>query len=332
MPARIALARKRRSRSAWFAVLSFAIVLSAISVPAFGDQPGTGESKPATDPPQTEFKRFQLVFEPDAYYTDLDFIIALTQKPIPDLGEKTEAEIYGALFSRAAVLPQFIVLEASVNPLPYFGTYIRSHWKRFYQDAQVSDNFNWIKTITAGFEEPYAFSVLFGNVANFAVPGLQDTKGLGYSGYLISYGNFHIKDNRLIQDDWWEIEWKIKGDRKSPVKKLNWSFRIGAKEHGNPNITDVLYLSFRRSRVDYKSEGSFLLNNSGIEYTYSMDRRTFSAIQHYLTVDKKWPFESWRIALALAVGFVWDSSKKYTGSLATGKDNFQFIIRPNIEF
>jgi hypothetical protein len=47
-------------------------------------------------------------------------------------------------------------------------------------------------------------------------------------------------------------------------KKLSWSFRIGAKLHGNPDITDIIYLSFRRSRVDYKS-GDPLFNNSGFK-------------------------------------------------------------------
>lgn len=308
------------------------LLFSASSSPALGDQPQPDEKQSTTGPEQKEFKRFEIEYELNAYYTWMDLIIALTKDPVSHIGEKSELEIYATLLSRSALLPQFLVLEASINPLPYFGTYVKSHWKRFYQDAQLSDNFNWIKALTAGFDEPYAFSLLAGNVVNFDVPGSKDTKGLGYSGYLVSYGNFHIQNNRLIQDDWWEFEWKIKGDRKSPVKKLNWSFRIGAKEHGNKNITDVLYVSFRRSRVDYKPAGSFLLNNSGFEYTYSMDRRTFSAVEHYFTVDKKWPFERWHIALALGLGFVWESSKKYAGSLARGRDNFQFIIRPNIEF
>ncbi len=65
-----------------------------------------------------------------------------------------------------------------------------------------------------------------------------------------------------------------------------------------------------------------------------MDRRTFSAIRHYFYVDKKWPFQNRRMAFSLAVGFVWESAKKYTGVLASGreKNDFQFILRPNIEF
>jgi hypothetical protein len=285
-------------------------------------------------PEKKEFKRVQVVFEPDAYYTDVDLIIALTKTPLPHLGQKSEAEIYATLLSRAAVLPQFLVLEASVNPMPYFGTYIREHNQDFYGHAQVSGSFNWVKAVTAGFEEPYALSCLAGNVATFDIPGNKDARGLGYSGYLFSAGNYHIKDNVLIHDEWQEYEWKMKGDMKTPDKKLSWSFRVGAKNHGNPYITDVFYVSVRRSRLDYKPVGSSLFYNSGFEYTYDMDRRNLNPIRQYFYVDKKWPFEGKKIAFSLALGFVWESAKKYSGPLAAGrsKDDFQMILRPNLEF
>jgi len=90
--------------------------------------------------------------------------------------------------------------------------------------------------------------VLAGNVVNFYDFGSKDTRGLGYSGYLISAGNYHIKYNGQIRDNWKELGWKIRGDRKSPVNKLSWSFWIGAKVHGYPDITDIFYVSARRSR------------------------------------------------------------------------------------
>ena len=309
----------------------FALLFSSPST-AFCADSDADAVQNASVPPE-EFQRFKIVFEPDAYYSDVDLIIALTKAPIPHLGELTEMDIYGTLLSRAALLPQFLVIEASVNPLPYLGTYIKDHDRDFYDNAQISGSFNWVKALTAGFEEPYAVSLLAGNVANFYVPGSTDTKGIGYSGYLFSAGNYHIKDSEMIRDHWQEFEWKMKGDRKSPVKKLNWSFRIGAKLHNNPNITDIIYLGFRRSRVDYKMEEESVFNNSGFEYTYDMDRRTLSAIRHYFFVDKKWPVRGRQVAYALALGFVWESAKKYTGPLASrDKDDFQFIIRPNLEF
>ena len=299
--------------------------------PAFAQQAKGEEGQVNVNQNKNGFKRFEIEYELNPYYSWLDVIASLTKDPIPHVGEKGEWEIYSTLLSRAAVLPQSIVFEASINPLPYVSTVIRSHAWDFYHDSEMFNSFNWIKAITAGFEEPYALSIFAGNVVNYDVSESKESKGLGYSGYLVSYGNYHIKNNELIRDDWWEFEWKMKGDRKSSVKKLNWSFRVGAKEHSNSDITDTLYVSFRRSRVDFKPSESFLLNNSGFEYTYSMDRRTFKPVEHYFTVDKKWPLTDRRIALSLAVGFLWDSSYKYKGSLAD-KNNFQLIIRPNIEF
>lgn len=283
-------------------------------------------------PPAEQFKRLEVVFEPDAYYTDLEFIVALTKTPIPHVGEKTETEIYQTLLSRAALLPRYLVFEGSVNPMPYLGVYLKQNEPDFYDNAQISGSFNWVKALTAGFEEPYAVSLFAGNVVRFDVPESKEIKGNGYSGYLFSAGDYHIKDNTLIRDHWKEFEWKMKGDRKSPVKKLSWSFRIGAKLHGNPDITDIVYLSIRRSRLDYKPESSSLFNNSGFEYTFDMDRKTLKPIRHYFYVDKKWPIENRQMAFSLAVGFVWESVHKYTGELASLGNNFQFILRPNIEF
>lgn len=283
--------------------------------------------------PEERPKMFEVEFEPDAYYTNIDLYLAMTRTPIPHVGEKTEAEIYRTLISKA-LQPRFLAFEASVNPLPCLGVYIKDHDRDFYNSAQVSESFNWVKALTAGFEEPYALSAFIGNVVDFNTADRKEMKGKGHLGLLFSGGDYHIKDNELVHDNWQELELKLKGDRKSPVKKLNWSFRVGTKLHENPEITDIVYLSLRRSRVDYKPSYKSLLNNSGFEYTYDMDIRTFDSIRNYFFVDKKWPSEKRKITFSIAAGFVWESARKYSGTLATGreKDNLQFIIRPNIEF
>jgi hypothetical protein len=313
-----------------FLIALFLLPLSR-ALPVHADTAGASPDNEA--PVVEQFKRIKVVFEPDAYYSDVGLILSLTQDPIPEMGEQSEAHIYRTLLSRAALLPRYLVLEGSVNPLPYLGTYVKRNHPGTYENAQISGSFNWIQAITAGFEEPYAVSLLAGNVVAFDVAGSRDIRGNGYSGYLFSAGSYHIKDNTLIRDRWREIEWKMKGDRKSPVKKLSWSFRIGAKLHGNPDITDILYLSFRRSRLDYRIEEASLLNNSGFEYTVDLDRRTLNAIRHYFYVEKKWPVSNGRLALTLASGFVWESARKYTGPLAdVNGTGFQILFRPNIEF
>lgn len=287
----------------------------------------------AADSDAVPIRRSEIELELDAYYTNVSLTLALTKEPIPHLGEGSEFEIYGTLLSRS-LSPRFMVLEASINPMPYLGVYIKKNHREFYDDAEISGSFNWIKALTAGFEEPWAGSLFLGNVVDFDVPGRKDIKGKGYAGFLVSAGNYHIKDNELVKDDWREFEWKIKGDRKSPIKKLSWSFRVGAKLHENPYITDIVYLSFRRSRLDYKIEEASILNNSGFEYTVDMSKSGLHQMRHYFYVDKKWPFKNKKMAFALAAGFVWESARKYTGPLSTGRqnDDFQIIVRPNIEF
>lgn len=322
-------------RSLFQRPLSIALIsLSLSSVPSFGAEPVQSPAPPDTAvKPAYAPEWVKLEFEPDAYYTSLGLYIALTSDPIPHVGEKSEKDLYLTLLSRAYA-PRFLVIEGSVNPLPYAGTYIRERNESFYENAQTTGSFNWLQAVTAGFEEPYAVSVFLGNVVDFSIPEEKGSKGIGYSGLLYSRGTYHIRNNTLIRDDWWETEWKVKGDRKTQDQKLSWSFRFGAKLHGNPDITDIYYVSFRRSRLDYRPKGSSIFNNSGFEYTMDLERGTFTPIRHYFYVDKKWPFENKKMAFSLATGFVWESSAKYTGALAanhTGSQT-QIILRPNIEF
>lgn len=279
-------------------------------------------------------KRVSLEYELDAYYSNVGLYIALTDAPIPDAGEKAEIEIYrDLLFS--SYIPRFLVLEASVFPMPELGVTIKKDSPDLFKSGEITGDLNLIKAITAGFDEPYALSLFLGNVVSFSMPGEKHRQGnFGYMGYLISAGNYNIHDNVLIRDDWYELEWKIKGDRKFPTHDLHWSFRAGAKMHSNPNIKDVIYVSVRRSRLDFEASPYSLIDNSGFEYIYDMDSKTLKPVRHSFIVDKKWPIKEEQIGFSIALGFIWETKERYSGSLAgrTDKDDFQIVLRPNIIF
>jgi hypothetical protein len=294
----------------------------------------TNGQKTKTDKTKEEKKiSFEFELDLDAYYSSVALIGSLTDEPIPDVGEKGELEIYKDLFL-SSYLPRFFLVEASINPMPCLGVAIKKNAKETYEDANVGDDINLIKAVTAGFEEPWALSFFLGDVVSFSKPGAKkEAWNKGFMGYLLSVGDYHIKDNELIRDNWFEVEWKIKGDREYPSQKLNWSFRVGGKFHNNSDITDVLYASIRRSRLDYKASAISIWKNSGIEYTFDVDTRDFRFVRHYLAVDKKWPFKDRKFAISLAIGFIWESDKRYKGSLRDeGIDNYQILIRPNLEF
>ncbi|MBU2574049.1 MAG: hypothetical protein KKH28_08250 [Elusimicrobia bacterium] len=272
--------------------------------------------------------------ELDPYYASAGLYKSLTGKPIPHMGAASELELYRKLVKKF-YLPRTAVLEASINPLPYAGTLIREHQPNFYRRAEVSKNLNLVEAVTAGFEEPWALSLFFGNVITFdSINKSFQGKRTGYSGILINAGNRHIQHNKLIRDNWFEVEGKLKGEQYLQDRKLRWSFRTGLKTHANSHIADSFYLGFRRSRTDFGSAKNFWLNNSGFEYVADFSQRNLGPIRHFFLVEKKFPFGK-RKTFSLGAGFIWTSGKKYTGKLAdknSGRSNFQFMIRPNLEF
>jgi len=289
------------------------------------------------EPPE---KKTTVEIELDPYYSAAGIYNSLTGKPIQHLQVKNELEIYRELISKF-YQPRTLIIEASLNPLPYAGTLIKRHQPGFYRDTQWTSNLNIVQAVTAGFEEPWALSIFLGNVVSFdTINKPLQGKRNGYSGLLIDLGTHHIKDNTLIRDNWLQMEGKLKGEQILADRSLRWSFRGGAKFHENRYIADSFFIGFRRSRTDFKTEGktSFWLNNSGFEYTSDFSQKNLAPIRHYLVLDKKFPRKNSRVAFTLGLGFVWTADKKYSGPLSNTAGNinttntFQFILRPNLEF
>ena len=164
----------------------------------------------------------ELVFEADPYYTNMGYNVPLTNKPIPTITSDNEAVIYRDLIE-GSLIPRYMVLEASVYPLASLGTFIKSRSPDLYRQGEIGHSgINLFESATAGFQEPWAVSAFFGNVAKLKRPKeTREGQNYGYTGYLFSAGNKHIKNNRLVSDDWFEFEWKIKGNIDYPDEKLS---------------------------------------------------------------------------------------------------------------
>lgn len=175
--------------------------------------------------------------------------------------------------------------------------------------------------------------MFLGSVVRFVEPGKKEKKeNRGYSGYLLSVGDQHIINNRLVDDKWYELEWKIKGDQDFREKTLSWSLRVGIKAHEHTNISDVYYVAFRRNHFDNKSDSLSIVGNSDIEYKIEFSTDGLHLAQQEFFINKKWPaFFSRKSAFSLGVGFIIHKAK-YSGVLASEADDFRFIIRPNFEF
>lgn len=299
------------------------------STPAGPDAAATSPLAPAARP--------QWLWELDPYYSSAGIELPLTDAPLPDGGRLPERDVYLQLL-RDAFRPRLLLLEASVYPLPILGTWYKRNHREAYDDFAVgsagSNELNLIDGVTAGFQEPWAVSAFVGNGMQFTRPGeTASARNRGYMGYLLSYGSRHIHQNVLISDRWWEFEWKLKGEREFREEELSWSFRLGMKNHGHPEIADVAYLGLRRSNLNYESVWLSLLNNSDLELLTELDLHSGRYLRQEAIVGRKLPLRRWRVALALDIGVIYEDREKYTGSLADPEaDTLTFVVRPHLRF
>ncbi|HEX9078632.1 MAG TPA: hypothetical protein VF795_03515, partial [Desulfuromonadaceae bacterium] len=276
----------------------------------------------------------EVVWEWDPYYSNVSLDIPLTGKAIPELAGASEFEVYRTLFA-GSLVPRFMLVELAVMPMPLAGVALKKYTPDFYRGFNVgSSDLNLLESVTAGFLEPYAFSLFLGNMVNFVRPGEEKVgTNKGYMGYMVSYSNEHIKNNVLIPDQNVETEWKMKGERDFRDDKLSWSFRIGAKIHQNPDITNSYYLGFRRNNLDFKADFLSFLANSDVCFRWDFSARDGRPLRQEYIVGKKYPIAKWHVALRLDLGVVWEDPAEYTGPLRDRDfHNVTAVIRPNIEF
>jgi hypothetical protein len=317
------------------AILTIAPVCAA-TMPAVAASVANASSQRPEHAPQSEGEagKTEVVWEWDPYYSDVGANIPLTSTPIPTIRSDSEAQIYSKLIQGSAI-PRYMVLEASIYPLPILGTYLKKHNPGFYKDGEIGHTgFNVIESATAGFQEPWAVSAFFGNVAKLERPGeTRAGSNLGYSGYLISGGTKHIKENVLIDDKWYELEWKIKGKLNYPDQKLDWSFRVGGKFNANPYVTDVMYVAIHRSNLDYHAPFLSQLKNISLDVKMQLSQRNAQIVRSEFILGKKYPVTDKGFSPTLDIGFVWDSPSEYSGPLRTrDHSTLTFLLRPSIEF
>jgi len=271
-------------------------------------------------------------YELEPYYSNIAYFKTLDSSPIPELGKRSERQVYRDLFF-SSYLPRFILFEASINPMPLLGVWLKSEAAEdIYKNMKVTQDLNLVEVATAGFEEPYALSVFLGNMVKYEAADGSDTQSKGFMGYLMSYGHLHIRKNKLIDDRWGEFEWKIKGDQILKDRKLSWSFRVGFKVHDNPFVTDEFYVAVKRERIQENGDVFSWVQNGGIEFKYRVDKDTSDTIGQQIIVDKKIPIKSLDWVLSLGIGFVRDTPNKYKGDLLLDETTTSFVLRPSIHF
>lgn len=280
-----------------------------------------------------EVKQTEVLWELSPYYTSVGLLVPLGNSLQSLANEQMgEGAVYRELFAKSAS-PDVLLLEASIYPMPWLGTELRKNSPGLYGRDERGANL--IPALTAGFQEPWAVSAFLGSDLLFVRPGqaVKETNR-GFMGYLLTYGNKHIANNRMFDDDWLEFEWKMKGERIFNDDRLSWSFRVGARFHRHPAIADTWYLGLSRSSLDFNAPLLSWLHNTKLNLLteFVQDSGRFS--RQEIIFGKKLPARSdWMAAWQIDLGVIYDSQNKYSGTLTQQTEKgATFVLRPNIEF
>jgi hypothetical protein len=268
------------------------------------------------------------------YYSSAGLVFKLTDEPSLQIGKSDELEVYKDLFLRSYV-PEWATLELSVYPLPLLGVGLKKHYNSTYDNFDLSDNYNLIESVTAGFDEPYSLTLLLNNVTSYNATEESEAPNVGFMGYLISGGAHHIQNNELVDDNWYELAWKVKGKFSDGPKTLSWSFELGSKNHAHQEITDTLYVGIKRDRINYDGPVWSLLENTGFEIRYIVDRTNLSTVEQRFLVTKYFPKLRYKdMIFSLTFGVIHETDRKYSGELGLSQrsDDTLFVIRPSVYF
>lgn len=273
-------------------------------------------------------------YELDAYYTNVSAFINLdSNASVEDASNLSEQELYTDLILHTFE-PNIFLVEAAMHPMPIAGLYWRKNHESAYDKSEIK-GFNFARAITAGFEEPYSLSLFVGRMLVFKNDeNSRIGKNRAYMGYLVTFGDYSIKENLAYYDKWVNFEFKLKGTREKEERDLDWSFRVGARWHDNADFANTYYMAARRSSIDYyKSEWSFIYNTA-FESLLECSADTFELTQAQVIIEKKWPV-SWseKVSFGLGIGYLYNSSARYSGALEDeGIKNHQLILRPNLKW
>lgn len=310
-------------------------LVMATSLPvAAADTSGTTGAPSKVISGTTTTRKAETTWNLGPYDASLAVNIPLGDKPIPTIQSDNYAVIFRELMEDSLV-PHYMQLQADAYPVPLLATWLKSHSPHTYQKGDLANTgVNLVESSSTSYQDPWAVSAFFGNIANLQLPGeAQANNNIGYSGWLIGGGAQRLKDNELIQDKWYKLEWQIRGDLKGEDEKLSWNFRVGSKFNANPYIADVTYIGIERNNLNFKQPFLGWLNNSHFDLELSFSHDGGRIVREQFIVGKKYPFPDRGYAITLDTGLVWDSAFEYSGPLRDSpKSDLTLVFQPSIEF
>jgi hypothetical protein len=279
----------------------------------------------------------------DPYESYVSVYYNLRTKPPGAIEAANEMEFYGKLFLKS-FQPYYVLVQGTDYPLAHIGSALHHYRPEWYHriDWRPADSLrlNAFELLASGYEEPYALSLFLGYLAPFWGTGDQGQRkqvGSASSGFVFTVGDLHLRAMDLLEDNWYELKWSLKGTRETRDSFLKWDIQLGGKLHDNRAVLDAFFVRAYRDHLDRKNHAVFTLQNAGIEYRAEMPMQRPAEIQgvrdffslQYIDLNKKFPSRRWpRIVYAVNAGAVWQKYDEFDHY----SENVSWFVRPNVLF
>ncbi|MFC1543224.1 hypothetical protein ACFL4K_01640 [Candidatus Neomarinimicrobiota bacterium] len=252
--------------------------------------------------------------------------------------EQDEFKLYRDL-ARRSFRPGYFLIELTGYPLAAFSAWFETEANDSYHGFDIGEKFNLIRSLGAGYQEPWSASIFLGQIANFWDFNDQDeliVAASGVAGLVVTGGYQQLFSNSVLEAGWFRVEWKIKGEGTQGARSRFWDLKVGYRYYGIPAIANTMTLSLARERTDRSSKGAGLLANSITALELQLP--TSEVCDGFSRVLFEYArFVPLRKVLAgLKVGFLYENRKPYlteTGFFGAEKDkSWELIVQPVIIF
>ncbi len=277
-----------------------------------------------------------LVLRPYRSYGSL--FVDLDKESDFTLWEGDEVKLYRDLIRRS-VRPGYFLIELTGYPLAAFSAWLEEERNSSYHYFDIGEKFNLIRSLGAGYQEPWSTSVFLGQLATFWDLNAQDemvVAASGAAGIVATAGLHQLFDNSVVDAGWFRVEWKVKGEGIEGPKKRFWDLKAGYRYYGIPEISNTITLTLKRQRTDKDSRGAGLLDNSmtAVELHIPTSEMGDGFSRVLFEYARFVPFR--KVLAGLKVGFLYENRKPYqpeTGLFgAVKRKSWELVVQPMVVF
>lgn len=238
--------------------------------------------------------------------------------------QDNELAMYGNLL-RQSLNPSHVLLEATVYPTATLSTWLETDQPDLYHRFNITEQFNAVRSLGAGYQEPWSLSLFLGRVTAFWDLNEQDelvVASTGVSGLVLTGGFHQLFDNSVVQQPWTLLEWKLKGSGLQDQRERSWNLRLGYRWPGLEAVPSTIMLALYRQRTNRQTATWVLRRNSetALEFQLPPSRWRSGLTRFLLEYGKYYPLKG-RLA-GIKIGYLYQQYRPYDPATQVFKESW----------